>query len=338
VLEAVEASTMDHARAGGRVLKLLGRPLNCMIVEALGRRPMRLAELLKALGGPAPTTVRMRLVELVDLGVVAKRGGGMPYAVENELTEVGRDLLTVVEALEGWLSRAPGGAIPFGTVATRGAIKALALGWESTMLRAFAARPLSLTQLDSLIAGLSYPALERRLSALRATGLVEPMPAGTRTPYTVSHWGREAVGPLAAAVRFERLHMASETIPPAPIDVEAKFLLAMPIAKLSARTDGACQLAAQLDGDAKRLAGVNVAIDRGRVVECVARLEPQPATRALGSAPGWLDAFVRRDTARLQVQGDGELIRSLVHGVHDALFSPVGAARALASSAALASS
>ena len=41
------------------------------------------------------------------------------------------------------------------------------------MMRALAARPMSLTELDSGITELSYPALERRLSSMRIAGLVE---------------------------------------------------------------------------------------------------------------------------------------------------------------------
>jgi DNA-binding HxlR family transcriptional regulator len=285
---------------------------------------MRLGELLKELGGPSQTTLRGRLSELVALGAVAKRGGSMPYAVENELTEVGGDLLHVVEALDVWLSRAPGGPIPLGSVAAKGAIKALRGGWESTMLRAFAARPLSLTQLDRLITPLSYPSLERRLSALRATDLVEPVPNGTRAPYEVSRWGREAVGPIAAAARFERLHMRETTARLTPIDIEATFLLATPIAKLSRNTDGLCQLVADTDGDSQRLAGVNVAVDRGTVVDCVARLDPVPRNRAHGDAGAWLHAMVFRDPTPLHISGDEDLAHDLVTGVHDALFTPNG--------------
>jgi len=319
-----QTETLGRARAGGQVLSMLARPLNCHVVEALGRRPMRLGELLKELGGPSQSTLRGRLGDLVALGATAKRGGGMPYAVENELTDVGRDLLRVVEALAAWLSRAPAGPIPLGSVAAKGAIKALVGGWESTMLRVFAARPLSLTQLDRLIAPLSYPALERRLSALRATGLVEPVPNGARAPYAVSRWGREAVGPISAAARFERIHMSETAARLTPIDVEAAFLLATPIAKLPPHTDGFCQLAAATDGESQRLAGVNVAIDRGAVVECVARLDPVPRNRALGDAGAWLDAMVFRDSSPLRITGDLDLSHRLVVGVHDALFSPNG--------------
>lgn len=319
-----QTETLGPARSGGQVLTMLARPLNCLAVQALGRKPMRLGELLKDLGGPSQTTLRGRLTDLVTIGAVVKRGGGMPYAVENELTDAGHDLLHVVESIEAWLSKAPDGPIPLGSVAAKGAMKALAGGWESTMLRAFAARPLSLTQLDRLIGSLSYPALERRLGALRATGLVKAMPNGARTPYRISHWGREGMGPLAAAARFERLHMSDLTTPLAPIDVETAFLLATPIAELHSRVDGTCQLVAQIDGAGSRLAGVNVAIDRGKVVECVAQLEPKPRTWALGDSHAWLDAMVRCDYGALHVNGNEELVNDLVVALHQALYRANG--------------
>jgi DNA-binding HxlR family transcriptional regulator len=316
--------TLGSTRAGGQVLSLLALPLNCLTVQALGRRPMRLGELAKELGEPSQTTLRGRLTDLVALGAVAKRGGGMPYAVENDLTDTGRALLQVVDAIERWLGRAPEGPIPLGSVAAKDAIKALAGGWESTMLRAFAARPLSLTQLDHLIGGLSYPALERRLGALKATGLVEATPTGARTPYRIGRWGREGMGPLVAAARFERLHMAKSTAPLVSIDVEAAFLLATPIAELHPRVDGTCQFAAQLDGGQARLAGVNVAVDRGKVIECVARLEPKPRTWALGGTHDWLDAVARCDCEGLQVNGDEELVGDLIEALHRALYRSDG--------------
>jgi DNA-binding HxlR family transcriptional regulator len=187
---------------------------------------MRLGELAKEPGGPSKTTVRGCLDELVALGAVAKKGGGMPYAVRNELTGVGRDLLRLVDEVDAWLARAPGGPIPIGGAAAKAAIRALVGGWESTMLHALAARPRSLAALDRAIDWLSYPALEHRLTALRAAGLVEPASPEPGRPYLICRWGREAAGPLAAAVRFERARMAEETPPPAPADEEALSLLA----------------------------------------------------------------------------------------------------------------
>jgi DNA-binding HxlR family transcriptional regulator len=297
---------------------------------------MRLAELRSELGGPAQTTLRGHLRKLAEFGVIAKEGGGMPYSVENELTAAGRDLLEVAEAVAGWLERAPEGPLPLGSVGAKGAIKALAGGWESTMLRAFAARPLSLTQLDRLIADLSYPSLERRLSAMKITGLVGPSPAdGERTPYVITRWAREGVGPLAAAVRFERTHLVAETTPPAVIDVEAAFLLSTPIAALPTEADGTCQLAAHTGDGRRKLAGVRVAVDRGEVVECISQLESRPRNWAVAPAAAWLDAVILRDAGRLRIGGDEELARELVHGIHDALFSPNGCADATASGEAV---
>ena len=86
---------------------------------------------------------------------------------------MGRELLEVAERLELWLAQAPDGPISLESGAAKGAVKALVDGWGSTMMRALAARPLSLTELDGIIADLSYPALERRLSSMRMAGLVE---------------------------------------------------------------------------------------------------------------------------------------------------------------------
>lgn len=303
------------------MLALFARPLNCLILQALGKRPMRLADLRQELGGAAQTTLRGRLMDLIALGVVTKRGGGMPYAVENELTDRGRELLGVAEVFAAWLGRAPVRPILLGSVAAKGSIKALAGGWESTMLRVFAARPLSLTQLDSLIAGLSYPALERRLASLRATGLVDPCPNGAGIPYQISRWGREAVGPLVAAARFERTHMQKRSACLMAIDVEAALLLAIPIARLPGCADGSCQLAATTGRESRRLAGVNVVVDRGQVVRCVASLEPKPRTWAMGDGRAWLDAVVGRDTEILRIGGNVDLAERLVFGVHDGIFS-----------------
>lgn len=322
-----DRQALERPRAGGRILALLAVPLNGLILRALGREPMRLAELRSELGGPAQTTLRGHLRKLAEVGAIAKEGGGMPYSVENELTGAGRDLLEVTEAVTAWLERAPNGPIPLGSVGAKGAIKALAGGWGSTMLRAFSARPLSLTQLDRLIADLSYPSLERRLSAMRVTGLVGPGPSdGERTPYVITRWAREGAGPLAAAARFECTHIAAETASLRAIDLEAAFLLATPIALLSAGVDGTCQLAAHTGNGRRKLAGVRVSVDRGQVVECISQLESRPRNWAVAPAAAWLDALVLRDADRLRIGGDGELASELVHGIHDALFSPNGRA------------
>jgi DNA-binding HxlR family transcriptional regulator len=213
-------------RAGSTILIRLARPAGYATVQALARRPMRLGELAKELDGPSKATVRARLDDLVALGAVAKRGGGMPYAVHNELTGVGRDLLQVVDSVDAWLSRAPKEPIPLGSAAVKRAVKALVGGWDSTMLDAFAAGPQSLTGLAGTIDGLNYRALERRLAALRSADLVESAPSGVVRFSRIGRWGREGTGPLLTAARFERTHMAEGTAPLTPADEGTLSLLA----------------------------------------------------------------------------------------------------------------
>lgn len=313
---------IERSRAGSEVLTLLARPLHALTLRALGKQPMSLGELLKELGGPSQSTLRGRLGELIEIGAVAKQGGGMPYSVQNELTAVGRDLLQVANALASWLGRAPFEPIPLGSIAAKGALKALAEGWKSRMLSAFAASPLSLTQVNSLIPSISYPALERRLTALRATGLVEAASNGQRVPYSVSSWGREAAGPIAAAAHFEHLHMAERS--PTIGDVEGLLLLAIPVAKLTAKADGRCLLIVEEPGDETRRGEVSIAVDRGRIVECAARVESPPSNRAVTDVRGWLRAVVLRDPSPLRVAGERTLADHLVRGVHDAVFSANG--------------
>lgn len=313
-------------RSAGRTLELLVVPLNGLILKALEDGPLRLSDLRTRLGGPAQTTLRGHMANLVELGAIERLSpGGAPASVENGLTEMGRELLLVTRVLEDWLAAAPQGPVPLGSEAAKGTVRALASGWQSTMLRAFAARPLSLTQLDRLIAALSYPALERRLSGLRATGLVEQVADGDGIPYGITEWGRRGVGPISAAARFERRHLPDETPPLSPIDIEATFMLATPKLRLPPSADGVCHLVAETRNSERRLAGVELAFDRGRIASCTSRVDARPRNWALGSATGWLDALVERGAGGLRIGGDREFVASVVHGLHELLVGPAPA-------------
>ncbi len=282
---------------------------------------MRLAELRKATGLPAQTTLRGHLATLVEIGVLAKRPTQqMPYAVENELTPLGQGLLAVAERLEVWLSEAPDGPIPLESAAAKGAIKALVDGWESKMMRALAARPLSLTQLDRLISDFSYPALERRLASMRLAGLVEGQRGQSGgTPYAVTDWARLGVAPLAAASHCERVHMGEDSAPVAQIDIEAAFLLATPLVGLSPDLAGSCQLEVEASpGVVPRPAGVQVTVERGRVVSCVSRLQASPGAFASGTALKWFHAVKDGEVNELRFGGSSRLAEEVVDGLHDA--------------------
>jgi DNA-binding HxlR family transcriptional regulator len=228
--------------------------------------------------------MRSHLRNLTQLGILErKRQPEFPGSVDYELARPGRALLEVAEVLQGWLADSPQGPISLGGTAAKSAIKALVEGWSSAIIRALTARPLSLTDLNRLISGLNYPSLERRLAAMRLAGQIEAQPGKSRaTPYAVTDWLRRSVAPLAAAARWERQHNPEQTNPIARMDIESAFLLAVPLARLSAEATGTCRLAVEVrnGGSEPGLAGVQVGIKEGQIVSCLARLDGQSAASA----------------------------------------------------------
>jgi DNA-binding HxlR family transcriptional regulator len=314
-------------RAGGRVLSFFVPPLTLPVLRALDTGSLRLAELRQQVGLPAQTTLRGHLSSLVEVGAIAKCVRAQSrYATDYELTAVGRDLLEVADSLEAWLDLAPGGAIAVGGGTAKGAVRALIDGWGSRMMRVLGAGPLALTELDKQIPALNYPALERRLASMRMAGLVEANEAiGARTPYSVTDWGRKAIVPLAKAIRCERIHLRGATVAPTPVDIEAAFLLAMPLVVLPDEAGGWCQLQVERNGGGNP-AGVRIDVEAGRIVSCVARLNPEPRSWATGSAQLWFEAVSASDPSRLRLGGGDLLPESVVHGLHAALSSDLAPA------------
>jgi DNA-binding HxlR family transcriptional regulator len=318
--EVADPSPESRYRAGERVLTLLATPLNFMVLQALAERPMRLAELRQATGLPAQTTLRGHLTSLGEIGVLSKRPTSqMPYAVENELTELGHDLLDVADLLERWLNQAPKGSISLQTGAAKGVVKAFVDGWGSTMMADLASRPMSLTELDRRIADLSYPALERRLSSMRLAGLIESWPgARSGTPYAVTEWARRGIVPLAAAARCERVHLCDRAAPVTQGDVEAAFMLALPLVGMPPDVAGSCQLEVEADAVMGEQAGVLVEVERGKVVACASGLTASPVAYAAGPVSMWF-AAIKDGTASLLSTGGGQLAEGIVIALHSAL-------------------
>lgn len=310
-------------RSGAQTLVVLAAPLNSLILRALEDGSKQQAELQHLTGAPAQTTLRIQLRKLVELGAIEKhRRNRFPGVLQYELTRAGRDLLFVVATLESWLDRAPEGPLSLGGRPAKAAIKALAEGWSTAMLRALAAGPRSLTELDSIISSLSYPSLERRLTAMRLAGQVEARPGdGRSTPYAVTEWLRRGMAALAAAARWERRHLPEGTAPIGRLETESAFLLTVPLLDLPAELSGNCRMAIEIaDGKRRRLAGVTVEVRSGRVVACATRLRGEADAWALGSAGAWLDAVIERDSDRLELGGDGRLARATVDGLNQTLF------------------
>jgi DNA-binding HxlR family transcriptional regulator len=313
----------NGARSGAQTLILLAVPLNLSILNALADGPKQQTELRRGAGSPAQTTLRAHLKRLDSFGIIAKqRRNRFPGVLEFELTETGRGLLDVASALEAWLKNAPDEPLSLGSGGAKAAIKALAEGWSTTVLRALAAGPRSLTELDSVISAFNYPSLERRLSAMRLAGLIEAQPGNGRgTPYAVTAWLRKGIAPLAAAARWERRHLPTATAPITQIDAETTFLLTIPLLELPADVSGSCRLAVEIQNGKKHgLAGVLVDVRGGRVASCGTRLQGYPDAWTSGSTSAWLAALVDADTDRLELGGEGQLAHQLLDGLHRVLF------------------
>lgn len=310
-------------RTGSHALSLLAVPLNVQVLQALHDESLPLGELRREVGYPPVTTMRSYLRRLVELKLIERsRESGFPGAVSYELVESGRDLLAAAEILRIWLRQAPDGQIELGSVASKSVIKALVDGWDAGIVRALAARSLSLTELDRVIGGVTYPALERRLTAMRQVGLIEPDPErnGRVVRCRVTPWLRHAVAPLTAAVGWERRCESDQGSAPGKIDVEAAFLLAAPLLDLPDPVDGSCRLAVEFRrGSELEFAGATVTLTEGRVCSCVSRIEGTPDAWVSGPVLEWFRWVRGRDGHRIEIGGETRIARAIERGFRAAL-------------------
>jgi DNA-binding HxlR family transcriptional regulator len=303
-------------RAGAVALSLLSAPLNVHLLKALEDGPLPLIDLRRSVGSPPQSTMRVYSRTLVELGTLERqRQAAFPGTVEYGSTDAGKSLLGIGAILENWLREAPSGPVALGSTASKSATKALVEGWSTNIIRALAAKPLSLTDLNRLIPRISYPSLERRLGALRLADLVEPYPGdGRGTPYRATPWLRRAIVPLTAGAWWERRHLVD---PPliGRLDVEAAFLLAIPLVELPDGLSGKCRLAVEIQGGSSPVfAGVLICVEDGKVISCSSRLEGEADGWASGSAGSWMRRMSGRD-GDLEVGGDSELVREITDSI-----------------------
>jgi DNA-binding HxlR family transcriptional regulator len=322
------AKANGRVRAGSHVLALLSAPMNVAILQALSATPTPLVDLRRAVGTPPQTTMRKHLATLAEAGILARaRVGGFGGSVSYALEKPGTDLVGVARVLQAWLAAAPHEPVELGTVAARSAIKAVAEGWSTTLLRALAARPLTLTELDALITDVSYPSLERRLVAMRMAGQVEAVSGASRgTPYGVTKWLRLGVGPIVCAICWERRHLAERTAPIGRLDIESSFLLSLPVLRLDPEHSGICRLAVEtVSRGNRRTVGVLVGVEEGRIAYCRARLEGDATAWASGSVAAWVRAVSEGRVDQLESGGDRGLADAILAGLHSSLAKPVAA-------------
>lgn len=305
-------------RSGTTALELLSAPLNLQLLQGLEKGPMSVIDLRKAIGSPPQSTVRIYLRTLEKVKAVQRtRRAEFQGSTEYLLTDPGAALMTVAEALQRWLSLSPQGPIELGTPAARSAIRALVEGWSSNLVRALAAEALSLTELSRLIPRISYPALERRLTAMRLVGLVEAhKDAGRATPYSPTEWLSRAVAPLTSAIEWERECIPEITPVIGRLDVEGAFLLAVPLMRLPPTLTGKVRLAVEIQrGVSPVFAGVLICVEDGEVTSCTPGLEGSAEAWVSGAPRSWLRRMNLGEENHLELGGDAQVARAIVEGL-----------------------
>src|SRR5713101_4416813 len=107
---AVHESTACGVAASAEII---GAKWTALIVHDLSEGPRRFSELERSCPGISPRTLSERLHRMEEEGIVARRSyPETPPRVEYALTEKGRSLLPIIEAMRtfghSWLVHAPG--------------------------------------------------------------------------------------------------------------------------------------------------------------------------------------------------------------------------------------
>ena len=309
-------------RAGAIGLSLLADPLDTEILFALEPGPCSLVDLRRTLGSPPQTTLRNHLRTLTECGVLSRiQQRAFPGAVGYELGPAGPGLLDAASVVSAWLATSPDGPLAIGDTGAKSAIHAFVDGWTSNIIRALAARPLSLTELDHLIKGFNYPALQRRLGAMRMAGQIVPSRARAgSTSYKVTRWVRQAIVPLAAAANWEHHWVPGKGEALRRYDIEATFLLALPLLELTPDVSGSCRLEVEIaEGTEQTVAGVVVVLEQGRPVSCRADLREPVENSASGSAGAWLAALGGSGGSDPGIRKDGVVADLIVSGLQRSL-------------------
>jgi DNA-binding HxlR family transcriptional regulator len=291
------------ARPGSRTLEMLASSISCQILRSLSAGPMALDELGD------------------DLGSTIEIPGRDSEYTEARITPSGKEMLFVSDTLEDWLAKTPKGFLPFGGDGATEAIEALADSWSSTMLHSLATGPRSLDELDGASDATGYPSPQRCLDAMRLSGQVMARRgAGEDAAYSVTDWLRLGVAPIVAAARMEDRHLA-DSPDVAPLDVEACFLLSVPLVHLPVDMSGSCRFALELDNAvSSQPAGVMVQVEEGRIVACTSDLQGDPKAGATGDLTTWFDAVIEANPDDMELGGDRGLAMALIYDLHRVLF------------------
>jgi hypothetical protein len=236
-------------------------------------------------------------------------------------SKAGQDLLFVSSILERWLQDCPDGPLKLGPEAGP-ALSALLNGWSSTVIHTLAAKPLTVAEVTGAIGILDLDTVDERIEEMLDASMVEAIEEdGEHERFAATEWLRTGIAPLAAAAQQELRHPLEDTAPIAALDVQAAFLLTLPLLELPGELSGTCSLAVELEeGVAGSPTGVTVRIENGQLVSCEVRLAEDADAWASASAAAWLDTVIDGDTGQVRSGGDLELAQGLLHELHQTLF------------------
>lgn len=317
------------ARAGALTLLYLSSPMKRSFLLTMLAEAATGVELLDDSDFPDPD-------DPIDLSIIAdpylvepidpdfEPGDEIDWNTELKPSPAGEELLVVAPVLERWLNDCPQGRLTLGPDAGL-ALSALFGGWCSTVMHVLAAGPLTIAEAAAAIGTLSEEVVEERVGDMVETGQLGILESENgEERFAVTDWLREAIAPLAIAARLEHRHPPGDTAAIAALDVEAAFLLILPLLELPAEFSGACSLAVELDeGVVPSPAGVTVRVEAGRIASCEVGLDEDADSWASASAPDWLDTLIEPDVKRVSSGGERDLPRRLVYELHETLFGDV---------------
>lgn len=309
--------------AGEQALSCLGAPISFSVLKALSEDAEHIhdgEDLRRAVGSPPASTMRVYMREMEDLRLIQRRREkSFPGTVHRELTPAGERLLQVGEVLEGWLQEAPHGPVSLGSPAAKSHIKALVGGWSVHAIRLLAAKSLCLTDVHRFIPTISYPSLERRLGAMKHAGQLERLKSDGRhgSPYRATRWLRRAASPLAVAIGWEHHWLPDRAVPIRNADIEALFLLLVPLLKLPQSASGLCRLDVELAKG--EFPGVSVDVQDGRITACTTRRGKKYDLVVSGDLSGWMKWIAFKDKDGVAITGDRGLAGAVGMGTRDAL-------------------
>lgn len=316
------------ARAGALTLLYLASPMDRSVLLTLLAEATTGAQVMDELETPDPSDPEAIAAIFSDAYLVEPADPdhppGAPIGPDTMLqpTPAGREVPLVGVVLQQWLDNCPDGPVELGPEA--GPLLApLLTGWCSMVTHALAAEPLTAIETHEAIQVLELDTVEARIESMEEAGHVEALPDPEGEPrYAVTEWLRMGIAPLAAAARMELRHPPGDTAAVAALDVEASFLLTLPLLELPAELSGSCSMAVELDeGVSGSPAGVTVEVEGGRIVSCERRLDENADAWATGSAGDWLDTLIEADAKRVRSGGDRPLARRLLYELHKTLFA-----------------